>query len=50
MAGSIARGDSLPRSRGSSTAADHFLSFDAPEDVIPRVVEFVDRLPARLPS
>ena len=31
-------------------SAGHFLSFDAPEDVIPRVVEFVDRLPARLPS
>jgi pimeloyl-ACP methyl ester carboxylesterase len=28
----------------------HFLSFDAPQDVIPRVLEFVDRLPARLPS
>ena len=31
-------------------SAGHFLSFDAPEDVIPRVVEFVDRLPARLTS
>jgi pimeloyl-ACP methyl ester carboxylesterase len=31
-------------------SAGHFLSFDAPQDVIPRVVEFVDRLPARLPS
>jgi pimeloyl-ACP methyl ester carboxylesterase len=28
----------------------HFLSFDAPEDVIRGVVEFVDRIPARLPS
>jgi pimeloyl-ACP methyl ester carboxylesterase len=26
-------------------SAGHFLSFDAPEDVIPRVMEFVDRLP-----
>jgi pimeloyl-ACP methyl ester carboxylesterase len=31
-------------------SAGHFLSFDAPEDVIQRVSEFVDRLPARLPG
>jgi pimeloyl-ACP methyl ester carboxylesterase len=31
-------------------SAGHFLSFDAPDEVIPRVVEFVDRVPARLPS
>jgi pimeloyl-ACP methyl ester carboxylesterase len=31
-------------------SAGHFLSFDAPDDVIPKVVEFVDRLPAQLPS
>ena len=35
---------------GTVESGGHFLSFDAPEDVIPRVVEFVDRLPARLPS
>jgi pimeloyl-ACP methyl ester carboxylesterase len=31
-------------------SAGHFLAFDAPEDVIAKVTEFVDRLPARLPS
>jgi len=36
--------------RGTVESGGHFLSFDAPEDVISRVVEFVDRLPARLPS
>jgi pimeloyl-ACP methyl ester carboxylesterase len=30
-------------------AAGHFLSFDAPDEVMARVVEFVDRLPAPLP-
>jgi pimeloyl-ACP methyl ester carboxylesterase len=32
--------------RHTVESAGHFLSFDAPEDVIARVVEFVDRLPA----
>lgn len=31
-------------------SAGHFLSLDAPEDVVRNVVEFVDRVPARLPS
>jgi pimeloyl-ACP methyl ester carboxylesterase len=33
--------------RHTVESAGHFLSFDAPEDVIPRVMEFVDRVPAR---
>ena len=31
-------------------SAGHFLAFDAPDEVIPRVIEFVERLPARHPS
>jgi pimeloyl-ACP methyl ester carboxylesterase len=31
-------------------SAGHFLSFDAPEDVIPALLEFVDRPPARVLS
>ena len=48
------RAETARRIPGAETrtveSGGHFLSFDGPQDVIPPVLEFVDRLPARLPS